>query len=149
MSAPAARAGRPTPSDHVARAELRVIYGDTDQMGVVYYANFLRWFEASRAQYLRDTGLSYAEVESRFDLMLPVSEAHVRYRRPARYEDVVVVQARMTELGWASLRFEYEVRRGADLLADGWTVHACIDREGHVRRFPREVITLFGGRLPS
>ena len=142
------RPGRPTPSDAVARVDIRVIYGDTDQMGVVYYANYLRWFEAARAQYLRAAGRSYAELETEHELMLPVAEAHVRYRKPSHYDEVVTVEARMTELGWASLRFDYVISRGADLLAEGWTVHACIDRQGRVRRFPRAVIGLFGGSLP-
>ncbi len=145
------RPGRPTAADTVSRAEIRVIYGDTDQMGVVYYANYLRWFEAARAHYIRSSGKSYGEIESTWDLLLPVHEAHARYHRPARYDDLLVVEARMTELGWASCRFEYRITRPPEpeVLVDGWTVHACIDRQGRVRRFPREVILLFGGTLPA
>ncbi len=132
-----------------AATEIRVIFGDTDQMGVVYYANYLRWFEAARGVFLRERGRSYAEWE-RAGLSLPVVEAHVRYRRPAHYEDLVRVQATVEEVKAASFRFRYQVTRlqagaGAppgELLADGWTVHACVDKDGRPRRLPEEMTRL-------
>ncbi len=77
---------------------IRVIYGDTDQMGVAYYANYLRWFEAGRNEFIRARGLTYREVEERFRLMLPVAEAHVGYRSPARYDDLVAVETSLAEI---------------------------------------------------
>lgn len=126
-----------------AAALIRVIFGDTDQMGVVYYANYLRWFEAARGELLRANGRSYGEWE-RAGLSLPVVEAHVRYRRPARYEDLVRIDAIVEEVKAASFRFTYKVTRvegagAGDLLAEGWTVHACIDREGRPLRLPPEM----------
>ncbi len=115
---------------------LRVIYGDTDQMGVVYYANYLRWFEAGRTEFLRAKGLSYSEFEARERLILPVVEAGVTYRQPARYDDLVGVETTLVAARRASARFEYEVRRGVDLLATGFTVHACVDGEGRIQRLP-------------
>lgn len=119
----------------MAPVSLRVIYGDTDQMGVVYYANYLRYFEAARAAFLRDGGLPYADVE-RQGLQLPVVEAHVRYLRPARYDDLLEVTATPAELRHASLRFTYQVRRADELLAEGFTVHACVNAAGRPTRLP-------------
>ncbi len=73
----------------MVRCEIRVIYGDTDQMGVVYYANYLRWFEAGRTEFLRAKGLSYSDFEASEKLILPVAEAGVNYLQPARYDDLV------------------------------------------------------------
>jgi acyl-CoA thioester hydrolase len=124
----------------MVRCEIRVIYGDTDQMGVVYYANYLRWFEAGRTEFLRAKGLSYSEFESREKLVLPVAEAGVNYLLPARYDDLVAVETRLATARRASARFEYAVRRGSDLLATGFTVHACVDGAGRIRRLPEEFL---------
>jgi len=124
----------------MVRCELRVIYGDTDQMGVVYYANYLRWFEAGRTEFLRAKGLSYSEFEAREKLILPVAEAGVSYLSPARYDDLVVVETSLALARRASARFTYAVRRGTDLLATGFTVHACVDATGRIRRLPDEFL---------
>src|SRR5258708_15992055 len=105
------------------RHEGRVIFGDTDQMGVVYYANYLRYFEGARADYWRALGRNYRDLEVA-GVALPVVEAHCHYKRPARYEDLLVVDVEVGEVRSASLRFVYSVFRGAELLADGWTRHA-------------------------
>jgi acyl-CoA thioester hydrolase len=118
--------------------EIRVIFGDTDQMGVVYHANYLRWFEASRATFLRNRGRSYAELEA-MGYGLPVVEAHVCYKRPAKYDDLVSIVPTLVEVKAASFRFSYQALRGEELLSDGWTLHACIDRTGRARRLPDEV----------
>ena len=118
--------------------EIRVIYGDTDQAGIVYYANYLRFFEASRGAFLRERGRSYLEIEAA-GLTMPVIEAHVRYLRPARYEDLLVVQVRLEKVRGASLRFEYDVVRDGEVIAQGFTEHACIGRDGRPRRFPAEL----------
>jgi acyl-CoA thioester hydrolase len=120
----------------MAKTEIRVIYGDTDQMGVVYYGNYLRFFEAARNDFLREKGVRWRDVESTHSIYLPVVEAKVNYKRPAFYDDMLVVETRLAELGRASLRFEYRVLRDADLLATGHTVHACVDKQGDIREFP-------------
>ena len=117
------------------RHEQRVIFGDTDQMGVVYYANYLRYFEAARGTFMRAHSMSYAEVEAS-GMAWPVIEAHVKYQRPARYDDLLSVELALSELRGASLRFSYTVRRGDQVLADGYTEHACIGRDGRAVRFP-------------
>ena len=121
----------------------RVIYGDTDQMGVVYYANYLRYFEAARSAYLRNLGRSYRDVEA-WGIALPVAETFCRYVRPARYEDLLDIDVSVTELRGASMRFEYEVRRGDEVLATGYTLHACVAPSGRPRRLPAELLALIG-----
>jgi acyl-CoA thioester hydrolase len=123
----------------------RVIFGDTDQMGVVYYANFFRYFEAARAAYVRDRGRSQKDLDA-WDCGLPVTEAHCRYRRPAHYEDLLDVETAITQVRAASLRFEYRVVRAGELLADGYTVHACVDGKGRVRRLPEPLRALIAVR---
>ena len=120
----------------MAKTEIRVIYGDTDQMGVVYYGNYLRFFEAARIDFLREMGARWRDVESTHGIYLPVAEAKVNYKRPALYDDLLVVETKLAELGRASLRFEYRVLRGDDLLATGHTIHACVDKQGDIREFP-------------
>jgi acyl-CoA thioester hydrolase len=122
----------------MVRCQIRVIYGDTDQMGVVYYANYLRWFEAGRSEFLRAKGLDYSAFEAQERLMLPVVEAGVTYKMPARYEDLVAVETSLVQARRASARFTYAVRRGQDLLATGFTVHACVDASGRLARLPAE-----------
>jgi acyl-CoA thioester hydrolase len=109
-------------------------------MGVVYYANYLRYFEAGRNEYIRAKGLRYRDFEERFGLRLPVAEAGVSYKQPARYDDLVDVEITITEVRRASARFEYRVLREGTLLATGHTVHACVDLEGKLRRLPEELV---------
>jgi acyl-CoA thioester hydrolase len=119
-------------------ARVRVIYADTDQMGMVYYGNYLRYFEIGRNELLRAAGLSYRGFEETHGLMLPVVEAAIRYRRPARYDDELSIRAAVPEVNGASAKFVYEIRRlpEAEPLVDGHTVHACVDRAGKVTRIP-------------
>jgi acyl-CoA thioester hydrolase len=117
------------------RHDIRVIFGDTDQMGVVYYANYLRYFESARAAYWRALGRSYKDLEA-WGVALPVVEAHCHYRRPAYYENLVSVEVRVSELRGASLRFAYEIYRGDELLADGNTRHAVVGGDGRPRALP-------------
>jgi acyl-CoA thioester hydrolase len=124
---------------------LRVIYGDTDQMGVVYYANYLRFFEAGRNEFIRAKGLRYRDFEERFGLRLPVAEAAVSYRQPARYDDLLDLEIAIAEVRRASARFEYRLLREGALLATGHTVHACVDLDGKLRRLPAELLALLTG----
>ncbi len=124
--------------------EIRVIFGDTDQMGVVYYANYLRFFEGARAEYWRSLGRSYKDLEAA-QIAMPVIEAHCKYKRPARYEDLLQVQTEVTEMRGASLRFTYTVRRGTEELAEGYTRHAVIGPDGRPLRIPdfmRDLVTV-------
>jgi acyl-CoA thioester hydrolase len=116
--------------------EVRVIFGDTDMMGVVYYANYLRYFESARADYWRSLGKTYKDLEA-WGVALPVVEAHCKYRRPSYYEDLLRISVDVSELRAASMRFVYEVRRGDELLADGWTRHGVIGPDGRPRALPQ------------
>jgi len=120
----------------MVKTDIRIIYGDTDQMGVVYYGNYLRFFEAARNEWLRAKGARWREIEATHSIYLPVVEAKVNYKRPAFYDDVIAIEARLGDLGRASLRFDYRILRGTDLLVLGHTIHACVSREGDVREFP-------------
>lgn len=108
----------------------RVIYGDTDAMGIVYYGTYLRFLEVGRNEYLRARGGDYREIEAA-GYVLPVLEVNVRYRAPAVYDDVLTIKTRVGEVSKVQLRFDYEVRRAADdaLLVTGSTSHATLDRE--------------------
>ncbi|MBM4780614.1 MAG: acyl-CoA thioesterase [Archangiaceae bacterium] len=133
----------PQPTSRVVEARTRVIYGDTDQMGVVYYANYFRYFELSRSEFFRSLGGSYVELEKQ-GFGLPVVEANARYRSPAKYDDVILIEVKLAELKRASMRFEYVVRREAnrDELVSGHTVHACIGPGGKPTGLPPEVMRL-------
>jgi acyl-CoA thioester hydrolase len=120
--------------------QLRVIYGDTDQMGVVYYANYLRYFEAGRNEFIRAKGMRYRDFEERYALQLPVAEVEVRYQRPARYDDLLRLEVSLEELRRVSATFGYRLLRDAELLATGRTVHACVDLQGKMRRLPEELV---------
>jgi acyl-CoA thioester hydrolase len=125
----------------MVETRLRVIYGDTDQMGVVYYANYLRYFEAGRNEFIRAKGLRYRDFEATYGLRLPVADAGVSYKVPARYDDLLTVETALVEAKRASARFGYRVLRDdGELLATGHTVHACVDLAGRVQRMPRELI---------
>lgn len=122
------------------RFEIRVRYGDIDQMGWVYYANYLRWFEIGRAEMLRSLGRTYAQVEES-GVMLPVLEARCRYHQGARYDDVVVIETAVAEQSRASVTFSYRVLRAEDgaLLATGMTRHCFLGRDGKAGRAPQSL----------
>lgn len=122
----------------MVEARLRVIYGDTDQMGVVYHANYFRYFEFSRMEFFRALGGSYRELEAQ-GFMLPVVDVSAQYKSPARYDDLLIIRPKLSELRRASLVFTYEVVREEEpstLLCTGKTVHACVGRDGKLRRMP-------------
>jgi acyl-CoA thioester hydrolase len=125
----------------VVPTPLRVIYGDTDQMGVVYYANYLRFFEAGRNEFIRAKGMRYRDFEERYALRLPVTEATVRYQEPARYDDLLCLETSLEEIRRVSATFAYRLLRDQAVLATGRTVHACIDLGGKVRRLQEELVT--------
>ena len=131
---------RPPRPSLVRRTQVRVRYAETDRMGVVYYANYLVWFEVGRTEWLRETGWSYLAME-RDGIALPVIEAHCEYCRSARYDDAVEIRTRATLLTPVRLRFDYEVlEAGADIaLAAGYTVHAAVDSVGLPCRLPERV----------
>jgi len=117
---------------------LRVRYAETDKMGIVYYANYLVWFEIGRTDYCRARGFSYRDMEENDDAFLVVAESYCRYKAPAYYDDELIVRTHITELRKRSLRFGYEILRAADgqVVAEGETGHVVTDSDGRVRSFP-------------
>ncbi len=115
----------------------RVSYGETDAMGVVYYANYLHWFEIARSAYIRQQGISYAGIEGK-GVFLPVTSAACRYHRPARFDDLVYIRAAISSWGRASFSFDYEVinEDKSIVLAVGQTGHACVNEKGRPVRVP-------------
>lgn len=122
-----------TPFIH--RLELRVRYSETDQMGTFYNSRALEWFECGRTELLRALGLSYRDMESK-GLLLPVIEAHVQYRSRAQYDDLLILNTRVSRHGRASVRFDVAIARDNIPVADGYTLHAIVDPSGKPMRCP-------------
>lgn len=123
--------------------EVRVRYAETDQMGVVYYANYLVWFEVGRVEFLRALGLSYHQLEVEFDCILPVAEARCRYRTSARYDDRILIETCPATLRGPVLKFAYKIWRYTPeseeqklLLAEGETTHVVCDKQMNKKRLP-------------
>jgi acyl-CoA thioester hydrolase len=126
-----------------SHSRVRVRYAETDKMGVVYYANYLVWFEIGRTDLLRESGWNYREMEME-GYSLPVIEAHCAYRQSARYDDELEVRTTGAMLSPVRVQFTYEIVRVVDAatLATGTTVHATLDRTGRPCRLPERVRTL-------
>lgn len=113
--------------------EVRVRYAETDQMGIVYYANYLVWFELGRVELLRSLGLAYSRLETDHGCILPVIESRCRYRSPARYDDEILIETTPALVRSSVLKFAYRILRKAQdggeatLLAEGETVHVVCD----------------------
>jgi len=133
--------------------QFRVRYAETDQMGIVYYANYFIWFEIGRTDFCRQQGFAYREMEQQDGLYIIVAEATCRYKAPARYDDEIVVRTRLSGCRKRVLVFDYEVCRAEDdeILAEGQTVHVITDREGHPRALPDKYREMFlaGARNPG
>jgi acyl-CoA thioester hydrolase len=121
--------------------EYRVIYGDCDPFDVVYYANYFDFFERGRTEFLRELGLTYRQISDN-GIFSPVSETYCKYVRPARYDDLLVIETTIAFLKRASIRFEYKVyqKESKVLLARGYTVHAFVNREGRIKRAHKEIV---------
>jgi acyl-CoA thioester hydrolase len=116
---------------------IRVRYAETDQMGIVYYANYFVWFELGRVELLRERGLSYRDFEEQEDCFIVVADARCTYRAPARYDDVITIRTRVTGLRSRVVTFGYEIMTDSDrLLATGETTHVITDRSGKPRALP-------------
>ncbi len=128
------------PSNDWASTTFRVRYAETDQMGVVYYANYLVWFEIGRSEFCRQHGFEYRDMEQQDGLCIIVAEASCRYKASAHYDDEIEVRTCLREMRKRVLIFGYEVRRSNDhqLLAEGETTHVIVDREGKPRALPEK-----------
>lgn len=117
--------------------EIRVTYAETDAMGIVYYANYLRWLEMGRTELMRSVSISYKEMEDG-GTFLPVSEVFCKYLIPARYDDVLTVETSVEFLRRASIQFTYRILRKTDgaEIVKATTLHAFVDREGKIVKAP-------------
>jgi acyl-CoA thioester hydrolase len=124
--------------------EVRVRYAETDQMGIVYYANYLVWFELGRVEVLRTVGLPYKVLETEHECILPVVEATCRYRSPAQYDDEILIETRPVLMRGTVLKFAYRILRKAGegeeptLLAEGETVHVVCDDQLQRKPLPEK-----------
>ena len=118
----------------------RVPYAETDQMGVVYYANYLVYFERHRTEMLRSIGLPYSELENQ-GVFLPVTEAHIDYKAPACYDDLLTFRGWTIEARGVRIKMACEVYRDDTLLCTGYVVLACCNKAGRPMRIPADLKT--------
>lgn len=119
---------------------VRVRYAETDQMGVVYYGNYFTWFEIGRVEFCRQLGFEYKRMETEDDSMLVVAKASCRYKRPARFDDLLTIRTRITESKRRLISFDYEIvhQPSGETVATGETVHVICDRAGRPRSLPEK-----------
>ncbi len=123
--------------------KIRVIFADTDAMGIVYHTNYIRWFETGRNELMRQLGVAYTEVE-KLGLNLPLTKVYCHYLAPAKYDHVVTVETKFDYIKRASIKFNSKVwdESRQKLLAEGYTIHACTSNEGKIRRIPPLILAL-------
>ena len=126
----------------VNELQIRVPYADTDQMGMVYYANYLVYFERGRTELLRCCGMSYLRMEQD-GLYMPVVECRCNYRSPARYDQLITVKTSVSGIGAASITFDYSIEEAGRLIATGMTKHPLVNRELRPMRIPESLKKLF------
>ncbi len=142
-------------SPSIGETRLRVRYAETDQMSVVYYANYLVWFELGRVELLRQLGFDYKRMEVEDDCWIPVVEANCRYKSPARYDDELIVQTAVASIRSSVIKFRYRILRALDqhLLAEGETTHVVTDSKMQKRPLPekysRKLIRFMNTGAPS
>lgn len=139
-----------TEKPSVSETRVRVRYAETDQMGVVYHANYLVWFEVGRVEFIRQLGLDYKSME-REGCGIAVVDVSVRYKAPARYDDELIVQTRLTAARGAVIRFGYRIVRAADdlLLCEGETMHVVVGRDMKKQSLPQKYAERFAAHLIS
>ena len=124
-------------------SKIRVIYADTDAMGIVYHTNYIKWFEIGRTELLRDMGITYAAFESR-GFNLPLTKAYCHYMLPARYDQILLIETDIEYIKRASVKFNCAIwdEKQEKMLVEGYTVHACTNGEGKVVRIPEDVMAM-------
>ncbi|HEY6413703.1 MAG TPA: thioesterase family protein [Edaphobacter sp.] len=133
----------------VAETRVRVRYAETDQMGVVYHANYLVWFEVGRVEYIRQLGLDYKSMEREEGCGIAVADVSARFKSPAQYDDELVIQTRLLAARGAVIRFGYRIVRAADhlLLCEGETVHIVVGKDMKRRTLPKKYAERFAEHL--
>jgi acyl-CoA thioester hydrolase len=135
-----ARLKQELPAHCTSRHVVRVRFGETDLMGIVHHATYISYFEVGRVEYMRRRGLDYHSW-TELGIHLPVVEAHIRYRKSARFDELLCIETRLTELGRVRIRFDYQIMRDPteaeeELVAEGYTTLACVDAHHVPRRIP-------------
>jgi acyl-CoA thioester hydrolase len=126
-------------TNNYTETRVRVRYAETDQMGVVYYGNYFTWFEIGRIELCRQLGFEYKRMEAEDDSFIVVAEASCRYKRPARFDDVLTIRTRVTQAQRRTVRFGYEIINQADeVIATGETFHVICDRTGRPKSLPEK-----------
>ncbi len=130
-------------ADFFVDTKFHVRYAETDAMGIVHHSSYIVWFEEGRSEFMRQIGLPYSKVED-MGFYFSVLEVNARYISPAVYDDIVVVRTRLVEVKSRKLAIRYEVLRDADgkLLAEGNSLHICLNREFKIARMPKELFDL-------
>jgi len=129
--------------------DVRVRFAETDAQGVVHNANYLIWFEIARVAYLEEFTGGYPALRAQ-GVESFVLESHVRYGQPAHFDDRLTVHARISELRGARFRFDYQVERAGEVIADGWTSHACVDAKSlRPIRIPEWLVRAIAAAEPS
>lgn len=134
-----------------ADTAVRVRYAETDQMGVVYHGNFFTWFEIGRVELCRQLGFEYKQMETADDCYIVVAEAQCRYKRPARFDDLLTIRTRVTGSKRRTIHFGYEILNSAtgELLATGETTHVICDRLGRPKSLPPKYQKYFPANHPA
>jgi acyl-CoA thioester hydrolase len=128
--------------------KIRVIYADTDAMGIVYHTNYIKWFEIGRTELLRGIGIVYAEMESE-GYNLPLTEAYCHYLLPARYDQIIVLETELEYVKRASMKFNYNIwdEVKENILVEGYTIHACTNIIGKIVRVPSFVVEKINNQM--
>jgi acyl-CoA thioester hydrolase len=127
-----------------SQSTIRVRYAETDQMGIVYYANYLVWMEVARVDYCKAIGFHYKNMEIEDGILLAVAESHCRHISPARFDDHVLIETTVSEKNRRMVTFGYEMTCEGRRLATGWTKHIFLDRNLRPVRLPQKYMDLFG-----
>jgi acyl-CoA thioester hydrolase len=126
----------------VTESRFRVRYAETDQMGIVYYANYFIWLEIGRTDFCRDCGFTYRQLEAEEKAFITVAEAQCRYIAPARYDDEILVETRITRMNRRMLEFAYEIKAGTRKIAEGTTIHVVTGPDGKPKSLPERYLQL-------
>ncbi len=126
---------------------VRVYYEDTDHGGVVYYANYLRFMERARTEFLRAEGIELDTLDRDEGALFGVTQVNIRYMAPARFNDMLEVESRLLEAGGARLAFTQRILRGGEVLAEAEIRLACMDRQGKARRIPASALQTIKARI--
>jgi len=120
--------------------KIRVIYADTDALGIVYHTNYIKWFEIGRGELLRELGIPYSQIEN-MGYNLPLTEVNCHYLYPARYDQIVLIETQIIFVKGASIKFRFLIwdEKQEKTLVEGESVHACLNKQGKIVRIPREI----------